>query len=429
MEERRRFLYSEPGKVGITIEGHTMKKINLIARMALFVLILALGTSSALIVGETKGLALADLSGVPVRALAATAHGEVLYAALDGGRQGAGIYRSEDNGNIWQRMGSGPGVAINALAMHPTVNTVLYAGTAGGPAAATDSLWLSHDSGRSWRKSTLGLPIGPDGLLPAVSALAVDPQQPEVLYVGTDGQGVYRFDFELSRYGYELMGGVSLYRAHVNSLVVGPEGRVYALTNDGLFVADGNAWQQLSLPEMAASLAVAPDDAQPLYTGSVSTGVYRSADGGETWAPVNNGMEIIPGAALRVTALAVDEWNPGRVIATASYGVGTRFAPGGIYESADGGHNWTRLADAEDVVTRLTLLNHGVIYATTQGGLARYGEQSEPSRGTAFPRLQSLANPNGVQALILALTVSLAALALVGQTEWVLYRKAQVAKN
>ena len=405
-----------------------MKKLNLLARIGLFALILGLGTFSALIVGETKGLALADLSGVPVRALAATAHGDVLYTALGGGRQGAGIYRSEDDGNTWQRMGSEPGAAINALATHPTENTVLYAGTAGGPAATTDSLWLSPDGGRTWRKSKLGLPIGPDGLLPAVSALAVDPQQSGVLYVGTDGHGVYRFDFELSRYGYELMGGVSLYRAHVTSLVVGPEGRVYALTNDGLFVADGNAWEQLSLPEMAASVAVASDDAQTLYAGSVSTGIYRSTDGGGTWAPVNNGMRIVPGAALRVTALAVDDGNPSRVIAATSYGVGTRFAPDGIYESTDGGHNWARLADAEDVVARLAL-NQGVIYATTQGGLARYGEPSKPSRGIAFPRLQSLANPNGVQVLILALTVSLASLALVGRTEWVLYRKAQAARS
>jgi photosystem II stability/assembly factor-like uncharacterized protein len=406
-----------------------MKKTNLIARIGLFALILGLGTVGTLIVGETKGLALADLSGVPVRALAAATHGDALYAALDGGRQGAGIYRSEDNGSTWQRRGSGPGAAINALATHPTDNTVLYAGTAGGPAATTDSLWLSHDGGRNWSKSALGLPSGPDGLLPAVSSLAVDPQQPGVLYVGTDGHGVYRFDFELSRYGYELMGGVSLYRAHVNNLVVGPEGRVYALTNEGLFVTERNdAWQQLSLPEMAASLAVSPDDAQTLYMGSVSTGLYRSTDGGGTWVPVNSGMEIVPGAALRVTALAVDEEYPSRVVAATSYGVGARFAPGGIYQSTDNGQNWTRLAYAEDVVAQITL-NQRVIYATTPAGLVRYGEPAQPSRGIGVPLLQSLVNPNGVQVLILALTVCLAALALVGRTEWVLYRKVQVTES
>jgi hypothetical protein len=116
------------------------------------------------------------------------------------------------------------------------------------------------------------------------------------------------------------------------------------------------------------------------------------------------------------------------VIAATSYGLGTRFVPDGVYESTDGGQSWARLADAEDLVVQLTL-NRGEIYATTQGGLARYGEPSTPSRDIALPRLQALANPNGAQVLILALTVSLAALALVGRTEWVLYRKAQAAKS
>ena len=94
-----------------------MKKINLLTRMGLFAAILSLGTLAALTVGEARGLALADLSGAPVRAMATVAHGDVLYAALPGGRQPAGIYRSEDRGDTWQRTGSGPGAAIRALAM------------------------------------------------------------------------------------------------------------------------------------------------------------------------------------------------------------------------------------------------------------------------------------------------------------------------
>ena len=153
-----------------------MKKINLIARIGLFTLILSLGTFSALIVGETKGLALADLYGMPVRAIAAAAHGDVMYAALAGGQRVAGIYRSEDNGGTWQRMGSGPNAEINTLAAHPSQQTVLYAGTVGGQAATTDSLWRSYDGGRTWHKSILGLPASPEGLLPAVTALVVDPR-------------------------------------------------------------------------------------------------------------------------------------------------------------------------------------------------------------------------------------------------------------
>ncbi len=417
-----------------------MKTIKLIARIGLFALILSLGTSAALIVGETKGLALTDLSGTPVRLIVPAANRNVMYAVLSDGLQAAGIYRSKDSGKSWQHVGAGPVEAVSAMIVHPTQDSVVYAGTAGGPVATTDSLWRSPDGGRTWQKSFLGLPTSPEGLIPSVSALAVDPRRPEILYVGTAGHGVYRFNADLIRYGYELMGGVSLYTAHVKSLVVGPEGRVYALTNQGLFVSDGGAWQELLVPEMAVILAVAPDDPKRLYAGSASTGMYRSTDGGQTWERANNGMEMIPGAALRVTALAVDEINPRHVVAAASHGVGNRLAPGTVYESGDGGFSWKRFAGADHVVTQL-VLNQGAIYAATQGGIVRYDAPSQRMADTTQPRwrsgvlaslldeqnpLEQLSNPTGVQLLIMALTASLAALALVGRVEWVLQKVRKV---
>ena len=400
-----------------------MKKVrllNLVVRIGLFSLILGLGTMAALVTGETEGLALADLSGASVQAMAITGRGDVIYAALIGGPQPTGLYRSDDQGQTWQVVSSGPGVAINALAVHPANDQVLYAGTAGGPAATTNSLWRSDNGGRTWRTFVLGLPANAYGIVPTVTALAVDPNQPGVLYVGTDGQGVYRFDEGRQR--YQLIGGLALYNAHVNGLVVGPDSRVYALTSEGLFVTEGYAWQKLeTLPELAVSLAVAPNDPKTLYAGGASTGAYRATDGGRTWQPISNGLEMIPGAALRVTALAVDEQNPGHVVAATAYGVGSRLARGGIYQSTDAGLTWTKLADADGVVTNLAI-HRGLIYVATANGLARYGELTEASASLPFPDLRPLTNPTGVQMLILLLTVALAGLALVGRTEWVLGR-------
>ncbi len=393
-----------------------IKALNLIVRIGLFTLILSLGTMAALVTGETQGLALSDLSSASVRAVATDASGEVLYAGLVGGPQPTGIYRSDDNGRTWQMVSSGPGVAVNALAVHPANDAVLYAGTSGGPAATTYSLWRSVNGGQSWHSFTLGLPADAYGMIPTVTALVIDPNQPEMLYVGTDGQGVYRFDE--GRHSYDLIGGVSLYNAHVNGLVIGPDGRVYALTSDGLFVSDGNAWQKLeSLPELAVSLAVAPGDPQTLYAGSASTGAYRATDGGQTWEQISTGLDMIPGVALRVTALAADEQDPKHVVAATAYGVGSKIAPGDIYESTDAGLNWIKLAEADGVVMNLTF-NRGLVYAATTQGLARYGEPTVTSPVISLPDLRALANPTGVQVLILVLTAALAGLALVGRKEW-----------
>jgi photosystem II stability/assembly factor-like uncharacterized protein len=359
--------------------------------------------------------------------VATATHGDVLYAALIGGPRPAGIYRSDDNGRTWQLVSSGP-VAIRALAVHSAKDAVLYAGTAGGPAATTDNLWRSDDGGQTWRKFVMSLPANPDGVLPPVNALATDPNQPGVLYIGTDGHGVYRIDDDEGRNSYKLVGGLSLYDAHVNSVVVGPDSRVYALTGHGLFVTDGDAWQRLSLPELAASLAVAPDDPQTLYAGCVSTGAYRTTNGGQTWEPISNGLEMVPGAALRVTALAIDEQDSKHVVAGTAYGVGRQLVPWGIYESRDAGHSWTKLAEADALVMQLTI-HQGVISAVKSNGLARYREPSRPIPAIPILNLRSLANPSGIQMLVLFLTVSLAGLALLGRTDWVLSKQAQAVQS
>jgi photosystem II stability/assembly factor-like uncharacterized protein len=405
-----------------------MKKIrvlNMVVRIVLFAVILSLGTLAALVSGETPGLALSDLSGATVQALAPAGTGDVLYAALVGGPQPTGIYRSEDDGRTWQVVSSGPGVAVNALAVHPANETILYAGTSGGPAATTHSLWRSVNGGQTWHSFILGLPTDAYGMIPAVTALSIDPNQPGTLYVGTDGQGVYRFDE--GRNSYELLGGVSLYNAHVSGLVVGPDSQVYALTSDGLFVSDGRAWQKLeSLPELAASLAIAPGDPHMLYVGGTSTGAFRATDGGQTWERVSNGLEMVPGVALRVTALAVDERDANHVVLATAYGVGSRLARGGIYESQDAGLNWIKLAEADGLVVRLTL-NQGFVYAATSNGLARYGPAVAASQAIPLPDFRPLANPTGVQMLILVLTMALAGLALVGRKEWVVGRSQATA--
>jgi hypothetical protein len=159
-----------------------------------------------------------------------------------------------------------------------------------------------------------------------------------------------------------------------------------------------------------------------LYAGGVSTGLYRSTDGGQTWKQTNNGLELIPGAALRVTALAVDEANSRRVVAATTYGIGNRFGPGSVYESSDSGRSWVKVADTEAMVTQLILDQRG-IYVATGSGLAFYGEQVETE--SALPQLRSLTELSGTQILILALTLALAGLALVGRGEWVLNKKTQ----
>lgn len=389
---------------------------KLLTRMGTFLIILVVGTLATLVVGEVEGLARADLSNAPVRAMTATANNEVMYATLtDAARPG--IYRSQNNGRAWERVGAGPGVALNTLAVHPVNQRVLYAGAAGGPVATSNNLWRSDDGGQTWHKFFLSLPGNVDGLIPAVTALAVDPYQPESLYVGTEGQGVYKFDVGQEGIGYELVGGVSLHNANVTKLVVGPDSEVYALTPEGLYTSRGNDdWQKLdTAPEYPISLAVAPTDADTIYAGVPSSGAYRSTDGGRTWENIADGLGLVPGAALRVTALTVDEADSWHVAAATAYGIGKQIAGGGIYESKDGGSSWAKLGDTDRIINELTF-DDGTIHATSDEGLVRYNTPDKPA--PAIPFLDSFTQFSGLQLFMLALTTGLGALALVGQKRW-----------
>ena len=404
--------------------------ISLVARSVLFALILGLGTLAALVADETEGLASTDLSGVAVQAMATSADG-ALYASLAGGPQPAGIYRSDDEGRTWQRVSSGPGLAVHYLAVQSAASwgSVLYAATAGD--AQAGSLWLSYDGGRTWYASQVDLPKDTYGASPAVTALAVDPGQPGLVYLAAEGQGVYRVHTRQSGALPELVGGGALINAHVEDLLAGPGGRLYALTRQGVFFGEGEGWQALATPEAIASLAVSPQDPQKLYVGGVSTGVYRSADGGRSWEWASVGLEMVPGAALRVTELTIDAQNPDRLVAATAYGVGDGFVGGGIYETRNAGDSWTKLVETEQVVSQLTIQGSG-LYAATGAGLIRTGEPAPPAPTIALAdlrSLRSLGNPSAAQVLILVLTGALGGVALVGRLEWVLHRRFHAAPS
>lgn len=91
-----------------------------------------------------------------------------------------GIYKTADGGNSWFAVNNGLATLdVPALAFDPLNSSVLYAG-------AGDSLYSSKDAGASWKKI---LSLG-DGIV--VSAVAVDPNMPNLMFVGTmGGAGVY----------------------------------------------------------------------------------------------------------------------------------------------------------------------------------------------------------------------------------------------
>lgn len=95
----------------------------------------------------------------------------------------SGVYRSDDGGAQWTLIGRGAfptRARLQALAINAAMPNVIYAGTDRG-------FYRSEDGGALWLASNEGLP--PNA---SVQAILVDPQSPENVYVGMDGNGVAR---------------------------------------------------------------------------------------------------------------------------------------------------------------------------------------------------------------------------------------------
>jgi photosystem II stability/assembly factor-like uncharacterized protein len=105
----------------------------------------------------------------------------------------------------------------------------------------------------------------------------------------------------------------------------------------------GQTWQPLLQHESAAAvgaLAIAPSDSRILYVGTgqegsrydvmAGDGVFRSADGGETWKRV--GLE----ATRHIGAILVDPGNPDRVLVAAMGHVFGANPERGVYQTTDG---------------------------------------------------------------------------------------------
>lgn len=387
-----------------------------VIRSILFLLTLIFGTTAVMLMGETSGLAIADLSNAAVKTVAVS-NDEVMYAVLQGGPQADGIYRSDNGGLIWQQVSSGPDGVITALAAHPTNPSILFAGTEGGPVTTTNNLWRSDDNGQTWQKFFVSLPAHPDGILPAVTALAIDQDQPHKLFVGTDGAGVYLFDLEPDGQGYSLIGSVSANQMRVKDLVIGERNRVYALTQDSLFVSgDAQAWHALPLP---AELPVDVETAgNSVYIATELGSIYYSNNGGHNWVEIGDNWPWLLETKLQATALTVDKNNQNHAVVSTAYEIDGQLVGGSIYETHNAGNYWVKIAEANGVVDQL-LLNNRDIYGVSHTGLRQYTYPAQITNDNSFwVSLGLPAHLSYAQILVIILTSSLAAIILFGRLEW-----------
>jgi photosystem II stability/assembly factor-like uncharacterized protein len=258
-----------------------------------------------------------------------------------------GLYKSADGGASWLpvRLGTGPATfTVTALAIDPRDPDVVFTGSAYG-------LFKTADDGVHWKRITAGLPP-----LAVPRALAIDPRTPGVVYASISALGVYR-----SRDGGETWKPASRgfpARPEVLTLAAaaGRPAAVYATTNQGVFKSTNGAasWSPagggLPFQPPVRSLAIDPRGSSVVYAGLPGRGVFRSRNGGSSWFPDNDGLGNLQVLALAVnpqgTVYAGTAGGDRLTVSGASEGGG----PGGVFQ-ASGGQPWRRTVRGLSAVT------------------------------------------------------------------------------
>ncbi len=262
------------------------------------------------------------ITSLVVDALSAKPGTSVCWAGTDGG----GVFATSNRGATWSQLDGG---LLNtfcfSLAVRPSTHRV-YAGMGFG-----DRFWASSDQGTTWtRATTLVSHDSEHGVL-------ADPLDGNRVYLSAYGSGVYRSDDDGATWA--RLDSLTLTNKFVRDLVAWPgqSGHLFVGTGAGPFESTDGAvtWvsRQGNLPAAISvrSLALVPGAPPILFIGSDTTGVWRSNDGGTTWARKIAGLPVIP--ALFIHALQVDA-----TVATTVYAA----TDSGVYKSVNSGDTWSR---------------------------------------------------------------------------------------
>lgn len=258
----------------------------------------------------------------------------------------AGVLHSTDNGLSWIPYGSGVPATAQTIASPSTYSNVLLIGT-------TRGLYLSTDSGADFLEADHGLAAT------TVWDLARESDASPAMWISTD-DGVFRTEDGLS--WNDRSGGLPF--VPFIALQVDPSNPSLAYTagrTEGVFKTTdgGQSWApaNVGLPTGAVlvSLELSPSNPSTLYALTADAQLFQSTDGAASWAACG------PVGATQGTALAVDRTLTGHLY------VGTEDA--GLRVSTDDGATWSAATMGSGAPTVHALQSvPGKLYAATPEG-------------------------------------------------------------
>lgn len=252
---------------------------------------------------------------------------------------------------------------ISDIAIHPDNENVWYVTVGSG------GVWKTENSGTTWKS------IFDKQVSYSIGCVTLDPQDPEVVWVGTGenvggrhigyGDGIYK-----SEDGGKTWKNMGLKASeHLSKIIIHPnDSKVMWVASQGPLwskggergvyksIDGGTNWTRtLGDDEWvgATDMLIDPRNPDVLYAatwqrhrtvagylgGGPGTAIYKSTDGGDTWNKLTNGL---PSSNMGKIGLALSPQKPDVIYAAIELDRRT----GGVYRSDNQGGSWKKMSDA-----------------------------------------------------------------------------------
>lgn len=279
----------------------------------------------------------------------------------------AGVFISTDGGQRWQpsnqgintRTGeSGDAIPVFCLTIDPHNYDTIWIGTQN-----VRGIFKSTDAGKTWVEKDNGV-IENEGI--TFRGFTVDPHSSNIVYAAA----------ELASFAWSNQE---------------QQGREFDKTKGVVYktVDGGENWTAVWRGNnLARYIWINPDNPDVLY---VSTGIFdreaansdsatnqpggegvaKSTDGGQTWSPINNGLQN-----LYVGTLFMHPENPN--ILVAGTGNNAYYDGGGVYLTTNGGTSWRAVLLNENInAVEFALSDPNIVYAGSAGAVYRSSNRGQ----------------------------------------------------
>jgi hypothetical protein len=319
---------------------HLRRRLGVARLVCGIALLMAMLLAVPVDAGQNQWTSNGPASSGPINSLAVDPSApETVYAGSGvSGMLPGTVFKSTNGGASWAPANNGlPSVFVRALIIDPQTPSTIYAGTSGTFIGQVfRGMFKSIDGGMNW--TPLATTPGPG----SVTSVAIDPQNPATLYVGTTA-GLTNAVFKSINGGDSWTPvGDGLPNGIVNSLAVDPQtpSTVYAGTQFGLFKSTNggaaNTWTPMntgftpSATPGINSVVIDPQTPSTVYAGTGGFGVFKSIDGGANWTPSSTGI-----TSSLINQLVLDPTRPHVLYAATS--------SSRVFRSTNAGASWTPL--------------------------------------------------------------------------------------